>query len=444
MYKGFFGNAYVRKTVTRLVGSHEETIPIFEEITYRIRPSFVSIAIEIQQSNNGLVPQSLRYSPILPYDAPIFGMCESGDVGGVKMALTRGEVPLYAQNQFGQTLLQLACFGGNLELCLILHQLGIDVSHQNDLGDTAFVMFLLNCGRFKDCIEPMVRLTMSDRDDVEEHDILKDLGRYHGPPSGIEYTLLPGIYPAELDWGCLPRQVVVRILKAFSCDTSERIYLVRKIVRQSTDLHRSCEGRSMFGVSDCTLLDMLLHRTKDPIAGAEIAQAWLGILTAEGKNVHRYLEEEKILHKECIFEAGLIKPYTANERLITIDNERLMVEWDRWIDPEAPASLVCKEFKFMDCRLNRLYSGRDWQWVCRRGSPEGPGSWFGWWEPWPFVLAQWDLSKIQFYDSGESLPRTELNLANSRLKRRIDKKALKLARAQGQCRRERMPGSWVD
>lgn len=422
-YQGFFGYICVKTKTTHLSGKQEGTTPISEEVGYLLRPAFLRFAIEIH--TGGKLSRSLRYYPILQEDLEIFRICYRGDLEGFRQALTRQEVPIHAQISNGWTLLHMACLGGNLELCSLLMELGVDAGHEDIFGRKALHIFS-NSFYVYHSVEAMVRLMILGQEHVEENDVIKFMEYYKGPPQGVEFLLSPDVHPTELDWRRLPLPHVVGIVTHFARDVPRWSNLVRRIVRQAEDLH--CWRVDSIFASDqsLTLLDELFGETSDPIEGAQVSEAWLEILAMEGLDVREYLEVEMRLHED---KYTLPHRYMKPMKRFLIFNleQKLTVEWDWWIDPDDPASLLCNEFKHMACRFD--YRDQDGEWV----------------KTWPFVIPKWagHLGWESSYYAENPLWKHMIDLADSRAAHRLAKREMKIARAKGTYSRKLMPGSWI-
>ena len=429
IYQGFFGQIYVKKKTTYLSGKQEGATPIGEEAVYLLHPSFLRAVIEIHQVGiGGKISRSLRYCPTLPNDFGIFEICRSGDMEGFRQALTRQEVPIHAQMEDGDSLLHLACMNGSLELCSLLIELGVDVSHEDNFGRKAFQIFSNYPRKSDHCVEAMVRLLILGQEHVEEHDISNFLEVYWGPPDGIEWLLSTDFYLKGLD--LIRGQLLHRVMGLFARDPPLWTNLVRKIVRQAEDLH--CPHIDSEDASPImyTLLDSLFGMTWDPIEGAQVSEAWLEALAMEGVDVREFLKVEMELHGENYTPPSQWD--NIPQRFLVFDiGQKPSVEWDWWIDPDGPASLVCHEFRHMACSYTEGYLL--------------PG-YYTWEHAWPFINPEW-AHHLGWWspDSAEHrLWRHMIDLADSRAARRVAKREAKIARAEGTYRRKRMPGSWID
>ena len=430
IYRGFFGHIYVKKKTTRLSGEQERMKPISEEVEYLFHPSFLRLAFEMNQvSYGGKLSRFLRYCQILPNDFEIFKICENGDLEGFRQALIQQEVPLHAQKRNGSTLLHMACQGGSLELCSLIIELGVDASHEDIFGQKALIYFSNNSYQFDDCVEAMVRL-MLRQEHVEEHDILCFSNDFVGPPEGFECMLSPDVYPTELDWRRLPIEYLVQTVMNFAMDIPRWTKLIRKMVRRAEDLHCLHYSRMypfLTSGQSITLLDHLFRSTLDPIEGAQVSEAWLEILAMEGHDVREYVEVEMKLHEDIITPPVWFDD-VAHRFLVFDVGQKPKIEWDWWMDPNDPASLVCDEFRHMACRYSEM---------------DNDGAWV---QTWPFIIPGWArrLGWEVPDPARNRVWRHMVDLADSRAARRVARKEMKLARAEGTYTRKRMPGSWVD
>ena len=101
------------------------------------------------------------------------------------------------------------------------------------------------------------------------------------------------------------------------------------------------------------------------------------------------------------------------------------VSWDWWIDPDSSTYLVREEFKYMAILSGDRYV-----------------RWTEWEDLWPLRYPAW-YDHEGYYCPGEvSNLQSLYERAQERANRRLKKKAMKGARAQGFKKRNRMPGAW--
>ena len=431
IYNGIFGSARVR-TMTRSLRDHRGgKAPFSEEKTYTWYPSFYRAALEVSyHMNGGRVSRSLRHYPIIPLTSSVFELCRKGDLEGFKAALARNEVPIFAQNHRGDTLLHAAASGANLDLVALLITLGVDANHDDCFGFTALVFY---CWR-KTCVETGVRLLVTSQNELTESHLYKSLDEYRGTPKGLELILSPELCPTNFEWPSLLHGVV----SCFSRNFVRWTPLTEKLVRQATDLH--CVGGTC-----ATLLDTLIVHGQDPIEDSLLIQAWLDVLVKQGRDVRQYLEEEQELHEES--EKLTLRHFpTGMQRKLLFDlGDEPNVTSDWWYDSKTEGFLLCNEFRHMICHYElKLYR-------------------FGWHSAWPFGIPgrsfysdEGDLPKPS--DSGELMLNDDgfviyvdddecqqlLDLANIRAARRFAKRRAKLSGEKKRHRSKRMPGTWPD
>ncbi len=120
-YKGIFGNVKVQ-TKSRYIGVHAtDEDPVVEKRIWTIKPSFVSYVLEMHYAQSfGHVSKSLNMYPILKDNHHVFRLCSRGDIKGLQVALSSGEVSPFVLDEIGWTLLHvsapvrqlLICYGG--------------------------------------------------------------------------------------------------------------------------------------------------------------------------------------------------------------------------------------------------------------------------------------------------------------------------------------------
>lgn len=100
------------------------------------------------------------------------------------------------------------------------------------------------------------------------------------------------------------------------------------------------------------------------------------------------------------------------------------VSWNWWIDPNSSTYLVRKEFRHMNL-LSRDYSL----------------VWNKWENLWPFRYPAW-FNHCAHPEDDTTYWQALFERAQERANRRIQKKSMKAARAQGWKKRDQMPGAW--
>ena len=102
------------------------------------------------------------------------------------------------------------------------------------------------------------------------------------------------------------------------------------------------------------------------------------------------------------------------------------VSWDWWIDPESSTYLVRKEFKHMTSP-----------------SHYHDPPWLEWEIYWPWSYPAWFIDPNSLHRNYISSQDRQLyDRAQERANRRLKKKTMKWARAQGLTNRDRMPCAW--
>ena len=137
---------------------------------------------------------------------------------------------------------------------------------------------------------------------------------------------------------------------------------------------------------------------------------------------HMSLQEVKLTSHS----ATAIPSYDIPRQLIYHWGSNPSVSWDWWIDPNSSTYLIREEFKHMDLLCS--------DWV----SP-----WDQWEALWPLRYPAWSDHHANYEDDLTYSCRDALyDRAQERAIRRMKKKSMKAARAQGFKKRDKMPGAW--
>lgn len=111
-YRGFFGCVNVQFKSTSLSGSNTCRLgrkAANTEKTFLISSSLLRKAFELRFLNSfGQISRTLSTYPVLERTAPIFDMCFDGDVQGLQVALSSGDVSPFVLDQWGQSLLHVS------------------------------------------------------------------------------------------------------------------------------------------------------------------------------------------------------------------------------------------------------------------------------------------------------------------------------------------------
>ena len=222
--------------------------------------------------------------------------------------------------------------------------------------------------------------------------------------------------------------------------------VIRRLLRLGVDVHAPVPRGTYFQPDDypCTLnpygtpLDELFTCTRTAGEAKDAADAWLRILSTEGKDILTYVKEEKALHAT---RPMFTCPYWCNQdpprHLVFSLGEAATVYADWWIEPECSTSLVRQEFKDM----NML--GHDIDILCCEWQQYFD---FKWKLVWPVNYPRWyDLLEPSDHPEDEQAKATWKRLrqrAQERADRRWHKKAKKAARLNSTQTHHSMPGAW--
>lgn len=111
-YRGFFGRVDVQCKSISLGNSkyrNSESKAISEEQIIRIQPLLLRKIFELRfMSSFGRISRTLTTYPVLEYGAPIFDICQSGDLQGLQVALSSGTVSPFVVDESGWSLLHVS------------------------------------------------------------------------------------------------------------------------------------------------------------------------------------------------------------------------------------------------------------------------------------------------------------------------------------------------
>lgn len=112
-------------------------------------PAFLRKTLELRFLHSfGKISRTLSTYPTLEDTAPIFQICKSGDLIGLQVALSSGSVSPFVLDEMGQSLLHVgplpsqqlldnsltgieyAAMNKRAEMCALLVQLGLDLTHR--------------------------------------------------------------------------------------------------------------------------------------------------------------------------------------------------------------------------------------------------------------------------------------------------------------------------
>ncbi len=226
---------------------------------------------------------------------------------------------------------------------------------------------------------------------------------------------------------------------------SEWESIIRRLIRIGVDFHAPVPRYSVQPDDyPCTLgpygtpLDELFTCTRTAAEAKDAADAWLRILSTEGKDIVTYLEKEKALHATIpIFTYPRLYYRYPPRQLIFSLGEAATVYADWWIDPECSTSLLRQAFKDM----NILWDYEDLRWTEWQEYLD-----FGWKIVWPINYPRWsELFKPWggFVEEHAAWKRSRQR-GQERADRRWHKKAKKAARLNGRRTHHSMPGAWPE
>jgi hypothetical protein len=167
-----------------------------------------------------------------------------------------------------------------------------------------------------------------------------------------------------------------------------------------------------------------------PVVSRSLGLAWLDILTEMRLDVVEYLRTEYCFHFDPskslpMLEEDFHGKYPHARRLV-VSEETPSISWDWFIDANRKAFEVLEEFKNFGPGAVDII---DWY----RGCPRLCN--------WPFFYPRWAFI-VRFRNKNSA---AIAQFAEDRFERRWQKKAMKLARAQGILQRgPKVPGAWID
>ena len=111
-YDGFFGSIRIqtKSTSRRLsITRRSENKATTDEKIVTIMPVFLRKAFELRLLNSlGRIMRTLSTYDILEFEAPIFKTCSKGDLRGLQVALSSGNVSPFVVDEHGWTLLHVS------------------------------------------------------------------------------------------------------------------------------------------------------------------------------------------------------------------------------------------------------------------------------------------------------------------------------------------------
>ena len=112
MYNGILGSVTFRKKTKysrRSRDQMQQTDLVLEEDLIMITSSFFRRSFELRISNSfGWASRSLKMYPVMMEDAPVFRMCQKGDIEGLQVAFSRRDLSPFVLDNHGRTLLHVS------------------------------------------------------------------------------------------------------------------------------------------------------------------------------------------------------------------------------------------------------------------------------------------------------------------------------------------------
>lgn len=109
-YRGVFGAVAIREKWinTRRIGSHTNGKTVSTQKVLTLTSPFLRRAVELYFGTTfASVPRALRVYQMVNWGAPIFGMCESGDLDGIQNEFANGTISPFVVDKSGWTLLHV-------------------------------------------------------------------------------------------------------------------------------------------------------------------------------------------------------------------------------------------------------------------------------------------------------------------------------------------------
>ena len=222
--------------------------------------------------------------------------------------------------------------------------------------------------------------------------------------------------------------------------------IIRRLLRIGVDVHAPVLRGHNFQPDDypCSLnpystpLDELFKYTRAADQAKDVADAWLRILSTEGKDVLTYLEKEKALHAtRPMFTCPRFCYNYPPRHLVFSLGEAPSVFADRWINPDCSTSLLFQDLK--DTNILEEYSiFRYIEWQEYLDSE--------WKSVWPINYPRWyeSLKPSILFETDDATTDRLRQRAQERANRRWHRKARKAARLNGTRTHTSMPGAWSE
>lgn len=423
----------------------------------------------------GQVSRSLRCYPRMAnprlYNRSFWG---GPDIDPLQDALTRREIPPFAVDDNGWTLLHYAAMFGNPDLCSMLIQLGVNPDQRNIHG---YSPFTYSVHQTSDRTPETARVLLNHQSDLEAADFQGYYESYIGPPEGVElvfsYDMDLSKMSGHQNFQITPLHLALLRLgfypeysKTGGVSPEIWVYVVRKLLRGTVDLHAFCYNTSHLfrdrnGSELLTPLQCLLLGSDHPFDGEHAAKGWLALLHEAGYDQVAYLTQE--MHAQGEYEIDLTEdtqdeltdlhtwfqiragtrsfygPRSQPATIMFIHLDTPRVWWDWFIKPECRAYHVLHEFRNFNIHHEtpcRHFTYQDRMWI----------EYVKWRHSWPFCYPDWsEESRPPSYLQAEEISAWEQRCKKARIQhaRRAERTTEKLTRSQRR-RARHLPGRWIE
>ncbi|KAE8449372.1 hypothetical protein EG329_008273 [Mollisiaceae sp. DMI_Dod_QoI] len=393
-YSGFLGKAILRRICKSTVIDGEDVSSQTED-TWMFMPSFLSRCLELQVvSSFGKVQNSLRIRPVISQEHPIWQMCKKGNVDDPdgKTLLHTDSLPWLPYSLRATNFTPSKAFN--------FYTLIFSTSEEADFAYFCRGLFFPSTRYSEYTSEVFNELVVKW---VNEHNVNK-------------------FYTSIIS------EAMTRFRDEGYCDYHEWTEIIRHLIHLGANIGKHTNEAIH------SLLDEVMNFAETPFESAYIGDIWLDILSYSKVDVAQYLREEGLgPPNRC--RLLTLKIWGADRKRVIVvgEGERPTITWDWFIDPEGEAFEVAQEFRYFGRREDHWFG---WGWM---------GSEFGEFINWPYIYPLW-----QYYDYGSQNgyyceeEEKYLDRFEARFKHRQQKKAMKLAKAQGIKKTRTIPGAWID
>ena len=222
---------------------------------------------------------------------------------------------------------------------------------------------------------------------------------------------------------CSPIEIAMRMLwEAKFTLAGDWKEAIQHLVALGADLHKCYHA----GI----LLDNIMDIVDHPFDSLDLGDQWVDTLRRSGVDVVKYLQTERTRYSLDSRSLHMFRPYLSlyeAERYLMISEETQRISWDWYVDPSGKAFEVLEEFKNF-----------------------GPGVYSDYYEQcdmlelWPFIYSDWQDCARKVHLGFANLEEKRIaRIFEDRMEYRQQKKDVKLARAQGVRKGQKVPGAWI-